>query len=132
MAGVEGAIAKLLTWGERGPVIADLAVTAMSAVLERAVKDELSRSSHTRGTPTPAAPGDPPSTVTGNLGRSVVVQVLGDGRARVGAGARYARVQELGGGNNLPARPYLKPAYDSAIYEARMAALDVIRVELLR
>jgi phage gpG-like protein len=132
VAGVEGAIAKLVELGGRGPVIADLAVAAMSAVLERAVKDELSRSSHSRGTPTPAASGGPPSTVTGNLGRSVVVQVLGDGHARVGASASYARVQELGGGNNLPARPYLRPAYDASILEARQAALAVISVELLR
>ncbi len=132
MAGVEGAIARLLTLGARGTEIADLAVAAMSDVLERAVRDELSRSSHTRGTPTPAPPGSPPSQVTGALGRSVVTRIFGNGRVEVGATAPYARVQELGGGNNLPARPYLKPAYEKSIREAHAAALLVIRAELLR
>jgi len=90
-------------------------------VLDKAVKDELTRTSHPLGTPTPAPPGSPPSLVTGNLRRSVrkiKVKRIAKGVYEGGTGptAVYARIQELSGwaGRHhrsfLPARPYARPA----------------------
>src|SRR5262249_46431466 len=83
--------------------------------IERAAKQKLTPSSHRRGEPTPSAPGDPPSLVSGALRRSVQV----DGpeptgptgwEGQVGPTIVYGRIQELGGvagrGAVLPARPY--------------------------
>ena len=92
-------------------------------LIEKAAKEKLGETSHERGTPTPSAPGDPPSLITGNLRRSITVngpnatQVGGfpGWRAEIGPTAVYGRVQELGGwaGHaNLPPRPYMQPAYD--------------------
>lgn len=85
--------------------------------VEKNAKALLSLTSHPYGTPTPSSPGSPPSLVSGHLRRSV--QVNGS-PAQNGPGswsidvlvlARYARVQELGGGpSHLPARPYMEPA----------------------
>lgn len=82
--------------------------------LEGQVKQALSRTSHARGTPTPSPPGAPPSLISGQLRRSVQVEGAtrtgpGQWSAKVGAEAVYAAVQEQGGGNNLPARPYMAP-----------------------
>lgn len=100
-------------------------------LLEREVKKELSKSSHSRGTPTPSSPGEPPSLVTGTLRRSISVKgphPLGMGRweAQIGPTAVYGRIQELGGvtgrggAANLPARPYVSPAF------RRMAATGAL------
>lgn len=89
--------------------------------LEGAIKVELGRTSHPPGTPTPSPPGSPPSLITGNLRRSAQVegpQATGPGRwsASVGMESVYARVQELGGGpSNLPARPYVAPAFAASL-----------------
>ncbi len=91
-------------------------------LLEREIKKELSTSSHSRGTPTPSSPGEPPSLVTGTLRRSISVKgphPLGVGRweAQIGPTAVYGRIQELGGvtgrrsAATLPARPYVTPAF---------------------
>lgn len=91
-------------------------------LLEREIKKELSKSSHSRGTPTPSSPGEPPSLVTGTLRRSISVKgphPLGMGRweAQIGPTAVYGRIQELGGvtgrrsAATLPARPYVTPAF---------------------
>lgn len=88
--------------------------------VEAATKRELARTSHDRRTPTPSAPGQPPSWVSGDLGRSIGVQgptgVGGTYEASVGPTMIYGRIQELGGRTGrghsvtLPARPYLQPA----------------------
>lgn len=89
--------------------------------LEAKIKEELSRSSHPPGTPTPSPPGSPPSLITGNLRRSIQVegpQATGAASWSVSVGAEsvYARVQELGGGpSRLPARPYMAPAFADAL-----------------
>lgn len=97
---------------------AGAAVTAGAAVVETAVKRELTTSSHTRKTPTPSQPGEPPSLVTGTLRRSISVrgpaEVAGGWVATIGPTAVYGRIQELGGeagrGAVLPRRPYVTPA----------------------
>jgi phage gpG-like protein len=63
-------------------------------------------------------PGTPPHKQTGNLARIVVEKVQGGLRAKVGPkqGLIYARVQELGGKTGwgiLPARPYMRPAFEA-------------------
>jgi hypothetical protein len=80
--------------------------------LEGQIKDALGLTSHPPGTPTPSAPGTPPSLVTGPASWSV----------SVGMESAYARVQELGGGpSRLPARPYVAPAFAASL--PKMAAL---------
>ncbi|KIF71872.1 hypothetical protein HY68_01680 [Streptomyces sp. AcH 505] len=98
--------------------------TAHAAHLaEAAIKQMLTTSSHAKGTPTPSAPGDPPSLITGTLRRSIKVTgpvPAGMGRwlAEIGPTAVYGRVQELGGSAghaDLPPRPYVAPAFDRLV-----------------
>jgi hypothetical protein len=84
--------------------------------VQREAQRLLALTSHAPGTPTPSAPGQPPSLISGALRRSIEV---GDPEFRdggwsifVGPTIVYGRVQELGGGpSNLPARPYMRPAW---------------------
>jgi phage gpG-like protein len=99
----------------------DVAV-AMATVGERAIKLELSRSSHPAGTKTPAQPyADPPSLISGRLRASTRrTRLFSTGfytwTARIAPTTRYARIQELGGWtgrhhkSHLPPRPYVRPA----------------------
>lgn len=94
-------------------------------LIERRAKEKLAETSHKRGTPTPSAPGDPPSLVSGALRRSIQVEgpaptgpISWEGR--VGPTIEYGRIQELGGQAGhatLPARPYLSPAFDDVMPE---------------
>lgn len=103
------------------------ATTAAAHLVEERIKTQLGATSHERGTPTPAAPGSPPSLVTGTLRRSVSVtgpNHSGEGWvSEVGPTAVYSRVQDMGGvtgrghRTRLPARPYVRPAYESAVGE---------------
>lgn len=87
--------------------------------VEAKAKELLSLTSHLEGTPTPSAPGSPPSLISGNLRRSITVQgpvANGDDWVgSVGPTAVYGRIQELGGmagmGAILPPRPYMAPAW---------------------
>lgn len=118
----EQVTARLKVLRERAATVAPkAAVTAMAHTALTATQLELSRTSHPRRTPTPSAPGSPPSLITGTLRRSIVATPAapaGPGRwvATVGGTVIYARIQELGGqtGRNhattLPPRPYLRPA----------------------
>jgi phage gpG-like protein len=103
-------------------------------VMERAIKEKLSENSrHPKGTPTPSAPGSPPSIVTGALRASVrATKPESKGFAAyevlIGPTLVYARVQELGGGkSNLPARPYVQPAFDANIQKAYAAYTEAFR-----
>jgi len=75
----------------------------MAREYHRALIDEtLTRSSHSRGTPTPAPPGGPPALVGGHLKRSVRLYpayTTGtySAEAKVVPLIVYARIQELGG-----------------------------------
>jgi hypothetical protein len=87
--------------------------------LEGQIKQLLSLTSHKQGTPTPSAPGSPPSLVTGQLRRSIQVEGpsrsgIGQWSAKTSANTVYAAVQERGG-NHLPARPYMAPALAAAL-----------------
>ncbi|MFI1535582.1 hypothetical protein [Streptomyces anandii] len=101
-----------------------LATAQAAHMAEAAIKQMLTTSSHPKGTPTPSAPGEPPSLVTGTLRRSIKVTGpapagLGRWLAEVGPTAVYGRVQELGGtaghGAELPPRPYVQPAYERLV-----------------
>lgn len=98
--------------------------TAKAAhLVEGRVKRKLKLKAHRKGTKTPAAPGEPPATVTGMLARSEQVEgpeEIGFGHyvAAVGPTVIYGRIQELGGeaghGATLPARPSLFPTVDES------------------
>jgi phage gpG-like protein len=112
-------------------LIGDESVAAMGVatrrVLEQVARQErtlLSLGYHPHGTPTGSRPGQPPWRISGDLSRSVDVHgpvlrgsVSPRWVGKVGAGAVYARIQELGGwaGQHhrtyLPARPHLTPAW---------------------
>lgn len=111
-------------------------------ILDKAVKDELSLTSHPLGTPTPAPPGSPPSLVTGNLRRSVrkvPVKRIAKGIYEAGTGptAVYARIHELSGwagrGHRtfIPARPYVKPSTQRARQRAEQAFIDRVKRALM-
>lgn len=116
VTGADDLAAALERMAERGASAARPAAEAMAAVAERAIKQELSASSHPRGTPTPSRPGEAPSLVTGQLRRSVrrtrSEGGAGHWEAHVAPTTVYARIQELGGSagrghrTRLPARPY--------------------------
>lgn len=113
-------IARLKVIRTRAQTVAPrAAVTAMSLTAVKAAQLELTRKTHTAGTRTPSAPGEPPALVTGTLRRSfIATPPIQAGPARyladVGGTAIYTRIQELGGvtgrGTTLPARPALQPA----------------------
>jgi len=63
-------------------------------------------------------PGSPPHKQHGTLQRSITVEPVENGmRVKVGPAKllKYSRIQELGGKGliRLPARPYMKPAFES-------------------
>lgn len=104
------------------------AVLAATALVEGKARENLARTSHARGTPTPSAPGQPPSRITGRLRSSFEVlgpTPAGSGawRSVLGPTAVYARIQELGGqagrgrSVTLPARPYLRPAFEESVHD---------------
>lgn len=136
MTSIEDVSAKLRQMIEKAPAAAEAGVMAMGLDLTAEVKvDELSRTSHAAGTPTPSAPGNPPSLISGALRGSVYPDppMVHGYRATIKVGGRtvYARIQEFGGqaGRNhastLPPRPYLSPATARfvATGQAREAAI---------
>jgi phage gpG-like protein len=124
VSGLDELRASLLASVGRADELTRVATVAGLAEIETSIKNQLRKTSHQKGTPTPSAPGQPPSLITGNLMRSFALQgpVGGDGRytGTVGPTAVYSRIQELGGvcGRNravrLPARPYVQPGLDEA------------------
>lgn len=110
------------------------AIMQAGLLLERETKLMLTRSGrHKAGTPTPAAPGQPPAIVTGALRASVKTQEpkregFGTYSVEVGPTIVYGRVQELGGGpSNLPARPYLLPALERSLGSIRETYISALR-----
>lgn len=108
-----------------------VAVATATAMVEVAARANLSRTSHSRGTPTPSAPGQPPSLISGRLRSSFDIlgptpAGAGAWRAVLGPTAVYARIQELGGqagrghATTLPARPYLRPAVDDLLHSGAL------------
>lgn len=103
-------------------------------LLEAEIKKTLTTSSHPPRTPTPSAPGEPPSLVTGTLRRSITVNGphplgLGKWEAQTGPTAVYGRIQELGGVTGrgaatvLPPRPYVQPSYEQLATSGELARL---------
>ncbi|KAB2384759.1 phage virion morphogenesis protein [Actinomadura montaniterrae] len=98
------------------------AAGAMAREGRNAIREALNRRSHRRGTPTPAAPGQPPARISGALmTHIVVVPAVNEGSYRWVATAGsdgilpYDRIQNLGGvagrghRTTLPPRPYIVP-----------------------
>lgn len=109
------------------------AIAIASLEVEAAIKAQF-RQSHPAGTETPSSPGSPPAVVTGTLRRSITTRPpvrlgFGSYRAEVGPTVVYSRVQELGGSTGrggattLPARPFMKPAYDEWASRDRLREL---------
>lgn len=100
------------------------ATRVAASIIETEIKSQLRTSSHPRRTPTPSAPGSPPSLVSGTLMRSIAIEGpaggLGVYTATIGPTAIYGRIQELGGAAgrghrvHLPARPYVDPGWENA------------------
>ncbi|WP_370145682.1 hypothetical protein [Streptacidiphilus sp. EB129] len=98
---------------------------AAGLVGERA-RANLSLTSHERGTPTPSAPNQPPSMISGTLRDNwtdplPVSDGAGTWVCTLAPTTVYAGIQEYGGwtGRNhasyLPPRPYLRPAVDDLL-----------------
>lgn len=132
--GVEKAMAALEAKNKQMSAAARSVTAKAAHMIERRAKEKLTTSSHEPGTPTPSAPGEPPSLVTGNLRRSIKVtgpEEIGPARWRseVGPTAIYGRIQELGGDTGrgtLPPRPYMQPSVNDvmpqilALYKAAL------------
>lgn len=98
------------------------AAGAMAREGKDAIREQLNKRSHARGTPTPSPPGQPPAKISGHLRDHIItVPARQAGAHRFVAmagpdGVVYARIQEKGGvaGRNhastLPPRPYVLPA----------------------
>lgn len=123
---------------------------AMAKTFLEEVSDvELVKTSHSRGTRTPSAPGEPPAIIGGHLKRSLhlfhAVQTgYASARSRVAPLIVYARIQELGGtitpkghpflrwkglggkgyvyarSVTLPERPYMRPVHRRLIADGRL------------
>lgn len=118
--GVDQAVAAIDRKVEQMRVATRQATAQVLHLIERRTKQLLTTSTHPPGEPTTSRPGEPPSLVTGNLRRSITVTgptavTTASWRGEVGPTAIYGRIQELGGiagrGAELPARPYLMPAF---------------------
>jgi hypothetical protein len=73
---------------------------------------------HKRGTKTPATPGGPPASITGNLQRSVKTEIMrgfGGYTAEVFPTAVYSRAVDMGSDRWTSGvkYPYMQQAYDS-------------------
>lgn len=131
VSGLDELRASLLASIGRADELTRVATVTGLALIETSIKEQLRKSSHQKGTPSPSSPGQPPSLITGNLMRSMALRgpVGGDGRytGSVGPTSVYSRIQELGGlcGRNrtvrLPARPYVKPGAEEAIPKVHAA-----------
>ena len=115
----------------RASEAASTAVTTGGHLIEAEAKRQLGLTSHTRGTRTPSAPGEPPALVSGTLRRSIkVTRPESKGptgwTVSVGPTAVYGRIQELGGdvwnGAVLPPRPYMEPSLAKVIQDGSLAA----------
>ena len=131
VTGVDELISALRAMGERLDTSTGHAVEAAQEMIEGQARAKLSQYSHQPNTPTPSPPGAPPALITGRLRSSF--QIAGptsDGAgvwmSVMGPTTVYARIQELGGvagrghRSRLPARPYLRPAVESALQSGQI------------
>jgi phage gpG-like protein len=114
----------------------------MGKQAEQEVKRQLTKRSHSRGTPTPSPPGQPPAKISGDLADSVEATAPRSGGAyrwttEVGGHTVYARIQGMGGmtGRNHattpPPRPYLEPAAQEGGRRISEAGQRAFRREVL-
>lgn len=113
------------------------AAAAMARVGREEIQAQLTTRSHARGTPTPAAPGQPPARISGRLHDHItVVRPVQTGAHRwvamVGpTDVPYARIQERGGVTGrgyrtvIPPRPYMVPGARAARESGRARAESV-------
>lgn len=138
-AGLEAALTELGT--TRIEAAARAAATGAAAVVASEAKKNLGLASHPKGTPTPAAPGQPPALISGALQNAVHTidakqAGFGHYEADVSVDSDYARVQEAGGPSGrggktvLPARPYLAPAVNDHLPELEQVVLDAVLAAL--
>ena len=128
--GINEVVAALEAISLAAQVSAKTIVKRSEAVVETEAKKQFT-GAHGRHDPTTSRPGEPPDVVTGTLRRSIKsdpVSVNGWlAKGSVYPTTVYARLQELGGTTgrggrtNLPARPYMAPAY--ALSLPKMAAI---------
>ena len=121
------AVARLQAIASALPAVSAATTVQAAHLAELRIMQELSRTSHPKGTPTPSQPGTPPSLVSVRLRRSLRVgdPILAPGLVTVSLGptVKYGRIHELGGetgrgrATRLPARPYVKPGTLAAIPE---------------
>ena len=126
ISGLDQLQARLAAVAERLDENTRTATVTASALVENAIKDQLRKTSHRKGTPTPASPGMPPSLITGNLMRSIAVRGptgdMGVYGAEIGPTAIYGRIQDMGGTTgrghrtHLPARPYVLPGWNQTAH----------------
>ena len=100
--------------------------TAMASdLVEGRARANLARTSHSRRTPTPSAPGSPPAKIDGTLQNSwqhslPLPDGVGGWVCTLTSDLPYSSIQEVGGWagrghrSHLPPRPYLRPAVDDA------------------
>ena len=98
-----------------------VALRQAGAVLEAAAKVELTKAGrHKKGTATPSVAPAAPSIITGSLRASIktgkpIKVGFGSYKVEVGPKIIYGRAQELGyEAGNLPARPYMAPAFEAS------------------
>lgn len=133
VTGLPELIAALQAAGARVEAATPLAIETVQALIEGEARAQLSKYSHQRGTPTPSSPGEPPALITGRLRSSFELAgptLVGAGiwESKMGPTAPYARIQELGGStgrSTLPARPYLRPAFDAVLHSGRLESTFV-------
>ncbi|MGL5911164.1 MAG: hypothetical protein ACRCZP_14270 [Phycicoccus sp.] len=120
--GVPELLAGIARQSNRVTTVSPRALTNVANWVEARAKQLLSLTSHQAGTPTPSQPGQPPSLISGALRRSIAVlppTQTGENEWSITVGPTivYGRIQELGGQagrgrrSNLPARPYMAPAW---------------------
>ena len=111
--------------------------------IEAKAKTDLARTSHPRGTPSPAPIGGPPSLVSGTGRRSIGIDISPAGRViRIGTlrgvyppygktpSSKYLFYQEKGRDRaGVPfAHPFLVPAFDEIVRGQVAVWLDAFRV----
>lgn len=128
---------RLRQMADRADRGAAAAAGAMAREGKHAIREQLGKRSHPRGTPTPSPPGQPPAKISGHLRDNIIVvpaRQAGAHRfvAMAGPdGVIYARIQEKGGvaGRNhasvLPPRPYVLPAVMGLRASGRLREVSV-------
>ncbi len=75
----------------------------------------------------PSAPGTPPNADTGILDANIEATSTGPLTAEASSNAPYAAAQEFGNpSNNLPERPYMRPAAKRSRPEAQKRVVDAV------